>query len=151
DSALHSFRRVAHSSAQRVPLRHGGVGHRHPGPLSAFGVTLDSVDMLAEAVAKVPNENLRVAGAEFGALWSFAEKLAGRPGPDPDYLVGALLTCRWLASQPVWSPVTKRAEMPYAPVTWRRHAAMPETIDAEYLAAVSSRAPEPEIARGVVA
>jgi hypothetical protein len=99
----------------------------------------------------VPDENLHVSRAKFGALWAFAEKLAGRPGPDDDYLVGVVLTCRWLASQAVWSAALKRAEMPYAPVTWRRHAAMPETIDAEYLAAVSLRAPEPEIARGVVA
>jgi hypothetical protein len=94
---------------------------------------------------------MRVSRAEFGALWAYAEHLAGQPGPDDDYLVGVALTCRWLAARPVWSAVIKRAEMPYAPVTWRRHAAMPETIEAEYMAAVSPRAPEPEIARGVVA
>jgi hypothetical protein len=41
--------------------------------------------------------------------------------------------------------------MPAAPVTSRKHAAMPETIEAEYLAAVSPRAPEPDVAQGVAA
>jgi hypothetical protein len=119
--------------------------------MSVSPVTLDVVEVSAEAVAKVPGENLRQSRAEFGALWAMAEELASRPGPDNDYLVGVVLTCRWLANQPVRSPIVKRAEMPYAPVTWRRHSAMPETIGAEYLAAVSPQAPEPEIARGVVA
>jgi hypothetical protein len=109
------------------------------------------VDVSAEAVAKVPGENLRVSRAQFGALWALAEYLGSQSGPDNDYLVGVVLTCRWLASQPVWSQAVKRAELPYAPVTWRRHAAMPETIDAEYLAAVSRRWARPELTRGVVA
>lgn len=109
------------------------------------------MNLSAQAVAKVPDENLRVSRGEFGALWAYAEHLAGLPGPDNDYLVGVVLTCRWLAGQPVWSSAIKRSEMPYAPVTWRRHAAMPETIEAEYMDAVSPRAAEPDIARSVVA
>jgi hypothetical protein len=112
-------------------------------------VTLDGVKVSAETLAKVPGENLRVSRAEFGAVWSAAESMGVRPGPDDDYLVGIVLTCRWLANQPVWSRIAGHAEMPRAPVTWRHHAAMPETIEAEYLAAVSPRAPEPELARGV--
>jgi hypothetical protein len=92
-----------------------------------------------------------VSRGEFGALWALAERLGDQPGPDNDYLVGVVLTCRWLASQPVWSKAVNRAEMPYAPVTWRRHAAMPETIDAEYLVAVSRRWARPELTHGVVA
>jgi hypothetical protein len=46
--------------------------------------------------------------------------------------------------------VAGRAQMPAAPVTFREHAAMPETIEAEYLAA-SPRAPEPDVAQGVAA
>jgi hypothetical protein len=117
--------------------------------MSVRGVTLEGVEVSAQTLATVPGENLRVSRAAFGAVWSLAERLGGRPGPDDDYLVGVVLTCRWLANQPVWSQVVGRAEMPRAPVTWRHHAAMPETIDEEYLAAVSPRAPEPEIARGV--
>jgi hypothetical protein len=109
------------------------------------------VEVTAEHVAQVPGENLRVSRAEFGALWALAEHLGDQPGPDDDYLVGVVLTCRWLANQPVWSPIVRRFEMPYAPVTWREHAAMPETIDAEYLAAVSPRAVQSEIARGAAA
>jgi hypothetical protein len=114
-------------------------------------VSLKRMDVSAEAVAKVPAENLRVSHSEFGALWALAEYLGGQPGPDNDFLVGVVLTCRWLASQPIWSHVIRRAEMPYAPVTWRRRAAMPETIDEEYLAAVSRRWARPQLTRGVVA
>jgi hypothetical protein len=118
--------------------------------LSARGVTLDGVGVSAAAVAKVPGENLRVSRAEFGALWSLVEHLASQPpGSNNEYLIGVLRTCRWLADQPVWSRVIGRAEMPPAPVTLREHAAMPETIDAEYLAAVSPRASRPDLARGV--
>jgi hypothetical protein len=119
--------------------------------MSVFGVTLVGVEVAAEHVAKVPGENLRVSRAEFGAVWSMVERWAGQPGPRDDFLIGVLRTCRWLANQPVWSRVAGRAEMPAAPVTFREHAAMPETIDAEYLAAVSPRAAEPAVARGVAA
>ncbi len=82
---------------------------------------------MAELVARIPEENLRVSRAEFGAVWSMVERWAGQPGPDNDFLIGVLRTCRWLADQPVWSRVMSRAEMPLAPVTFREHAAMPET------------------------
>jgi hypothetical protein len=109
------------------------------------------VDVTAEHVARVPVDNLRVSRAEFGVLWSLAEHLGGQPGPDNDYLVGVLWTCRWLAGQPVRSRILNRAEIPRAPLTRRRHAAMPETIDDEYFAAVSPRVVEPDFARGVAA
>ena len=50
--------------------------------------------MSAEAVAKVPGENLRVSRAEFGAVWALAEHLGGQPGDGGDYLLGVILTCR---------------------------------------------------------
>ena len=115
------------------------------------GVTLDGMEVSAETLAKVPGENLRVSRTEFGAVWAMVEEWGSQPGPDNDYLIGVLRTCRWLADQPVWSGFLGRAEMPPAPVTRREHAAMPETIDAEYLAAVSPRAPEPDVAQGVAA
>jgi hypothetical protein len=115
------------------------------------------VDVSAAVVAKVPGQNLRVSRDEFGALWAAAEDWGGRPGPDDDYLVGVVLTCRWVGSQPVWSSVVGRAEMPAAPYTGRRHSAMPETIDAEYLAAAAGPVAgphrpvsRPDLARGVV-
>ena len=61
--------------------------------------------MSAEAVAKVPGENLRVSRAEFGAVWALAEHLGGQPGDGGDYLLGVILTCEWLADQPVPSVV----------------------------------------------
>jgi hypothetical protein len=114
------------------------------------------VNVSADAIAKVPVENLRVSRAEFGALWAWAEHMGGRSGPDDDFLIGILRTCRWLAGQPVSSAVIGRAEMPPAPLTLRRYSAMPETIDAEYLTAVAACRPRvsrpgsrPDLARGV--
>ena len=105
----------------------------------------------AEAVAKVPGENLRVSRADFGALWELAEHLGEQPYRGDQYLIGVLWSCQWLARQPVWVSFLRRWEMPAAPLTRRRHAAMPETIDEEYLAAATAAPFERERARGVVA
>ena len=40
---------------------------------------------------------------------------AARPARGDQYLIGVLRTCRWLASQPVWSRMISRWEMPAAP------------------------------------
>jgi hypothetical protein len=66
-------------------------GRSHPG----------WVEVSAEALAKVPGENLRVSRADFGALWALAQRLGSQPGPDDPYLIGVLRTCQWLAGQPV--------------------------------------------------
>jgi len=137
-----------------VEVCRGAVRVVVAGPLSVSGVTLDAVDVSAEAVAKVPGANLRVSRAEFGALWAFAEHLASRPGPDDGFLVGVVFTCRWLAAQPVWSDLIRRAEMPTAPLTGRQHAAMPETVEAELVSAAAAAARlgiRADLARGVVA
>jgi hypothetical protein len=42
--------------------------------LSVVGVILGDVEVSAEAMAKVPSENLRVSRADFGALWALAER-----------------------------------------------------------------------------
>ena len=78
----------------------------------------------AEAVAKVPGENLRVSRADFGALWALAEHLGEQTYRGDQYLIGVLWSCQWLARQPVWVSFMKRWEMPAAPLTRRRHAAM---------------------------
>jgi hypothetical protein len=109
------------------------------------------VEVSAEAVARVPGENLRVSRADFGALWGRAQRLAGQPGPDDPYLIGVLRTCQWLAGLPVWVSFLKRWEMPVAPLSRRRHSAMPETIDEEYFAAATAATFERERARGVMA
>lgn len=119
--------------------------------MSVLTVTLVGLMWWQMAVAKVPPENLRVSWAEFGALWAYAEQAGSQPGPDDDYLVGVVLTCRWLADQPVWSSTSGKARMPRAPFTGRSHGAMPETIDEEYLAAASRRTLRRELARGVIA
>jgi hypothetical protein len=111
----------------------------------------DGVDVSAEAVANVPAENLRVSRAVFGALWALAEDLGRRPGDGGRFLLGVIRTCRWLADQPFWSQVDGYAVMPTSPYTRRRRGAMPETIEEEYLASLSPRGLEPELARGVAA
>lgn len=122
--------------------------------MSACGVTLGDMDVSADAVAKVPGANLRVPRTNFGALWAFAEHVATQPGPDDDFLVGVVFTCRWLAAQPVWSDLISRAEMPAAPLTGRQHAAVPETAEAELVSASATaarRGARADLARGVVA
>jgi hypothetical protein len=119
--------------------------------LSGFGVTLDDVEVSAKTLAKVPGENLRVARAEFGALWSLAEHLGRQPGDGGAFPLGVIRTCRWLADQPFWSQIDRRAVMPTSPYTRRERGAMPETIDEEYLASVTPRGREPELARGAAA
>jgi hypothetical protein len=120
--------------------------------MSVAGVTLDGVEVTAEHVAKVPDENLRVPLGEFGAVWTRAEHLGHRPGPDDDYLIGVLRTCRWLADQPVPSILPKRvAEMPRSPLTRRLQRPMPETIESELLAACSRPGPRAQLAQGVAA
>jgi hypothetical protein len=119
--------------------------------LSGIGGILDAVEVSAEAVAKVPGENLRVARADFAALWIVAEDLGRRPARGDDYLIGVLWTCRWLARQPVWDRIVRRWEMPRSPLARRRYSAMPETIDAEYLAAATAASFERDLARGVMA
>src|SRR6266536_4933544 len=120
--------------------------------MSELGVTLDDVEVSAEAVAKVPGENLRVPLSEFGAVWSLAEHLGGQPGDGGNYLLGVILTCEWLADQPVPSLMPARvAEMPRSPLTRRLQRPMPETIESELLAAYARRDGRPELARGVAA
>jgi hypothetical protein len=110
------------------------------------------VDVSVEAVAKVPGENLRVSRAEFAAVWAFAEQLGGQPGDGGDYLRGVILTCEWLADQPVPSALPDRvADMPRSPLTRRLQRPMPETIETELLVAWARRGGRPELARGVAA
>jgi hypothetical protein len=118
--------------------------------MSALGVTLDGVEVPAEAVAKVPGESLRVPRSEFGGVWALAEHLGNQPGDGGDYLLGVILTCEWLADQPVPSVLPNRvAEMPRSPLTRRLQRPMPETIESELLAAYARRGARPELARGV--
>ena len=100
----------------------------------------------------MPEESLRVSRAEFCALWALAEHLGGRSGDGGEYLLGVILTCQWLADQPVPSILPSRvAEMPRSPLTRRLERPMPETIESELLAAHAQRGVRPELAQGVAA
>jgi len=120
--------------------------------MSELGVTLDGVEVSAEAVAEVPGENLRVSRSEFGAVWALAERLGSQSGDGGDYLLGVILTCQWLADQAVPSVLPNRvAEMPRSPLTRRLQRPMPETVESELLAAYARRGARLELARGVSA
>jgi hypothetical protein len=45
------------------------------------------MEVSAEAVAKVPGENLRVSRVDFGALWALAEQLGSLPARGDQYLI----------------------------------------------------------------
>jgi hypothetical protein len=71
---------------------------------------------------RVPVGNLRVARAEFGALWVEAERLNGEQTGRPDadwYPAAVAVTCRWLAGAVVQDQTGRRALAP-APATRRR-------------------------------
>ena len=118
------------------------------GPCDAGGM-----DVSAEVLAKVPPQNLHVSREEFGAVWAAAEAQLGRllPGPEADYLVGVVRTCRWLARAVVPAlPLpgqAKRTELATTPLDSRSVYALPETIETEYYNALRIKARTPETAR----
>lgn len=102
---------------------------------------------VSAALPGVPTQNLgRMPRAEFGRVWTAAEQLGTERGPDDWYLTGIVITLRWIAGQAHHTPVTRVVRM-----------AMPETFDAEYLAALAtSRSAKlhptrAEMARGAIA
>lgn len=102
-------------------------------------------------VAEATPVRVRVPPGQFNALYSQAnaDHDAAR---DDEYLAGVVVTCRWLAGRPVWSPITRRAELPRSPVLYREVPATPETIDVEYAASLAPQAPrDVAYAQGVAA
>lgn len=93
--------------------------------LSVWVRILGGMDVAA-ALPTVPAENLRVSRAEFGRVWARAEQVSREHGPQDFYLTGVVWAFRWIARQPLESPVTRK------PLR-----AMPETMDSEYLAALA--------------
>jgi hypothetical protein len=92
-------------------------------------------------IANIRPSNLCIPVAVFASVWQRVEKLGERPAETPTgdhYLSGVVGTCRWLYGGPV-PDLWKRMVLPEAPFTHYQHAAMPETIDAEYLKAVACR------------
>ncbi|MGH8571422.1 MAG: hypothetical protein ACREX8_02450 [Gammaproteobacteria bacterium] len=78
------------------------------------------------ALPKVPTQNLhRKPRAEFGRVWAEAEQRLTEVAPTEYYVVGVVITFRWVARQPRRSPVTDRIIGPE-----------PENLDAEYMAAL---------------
>jgi hypothetical protein len=130
----------------------GGLANGERFSMSGPGVTLDDVEVSAAAVETVPGDNLRVPRSEFGAIWALAEHLGGQPGDGGEYLLSVILTCEWLADQPVPAVLPGRvAEMPRSPLTRRLQRPMAETIESELLSAWAGRGGRAELARGVAA
>lgn len=128
--------------------------------LSVVGVTIEGMDVSTDLVGKVPATNLRVSRAQFGALWATAETQLEHVerGPEADFTLGIVLTCRWLSRQPYWLEHFKQWEVPRTPLFGRELMAMPETIEVEYLAAARAQvrfrgrpSGTAERARGIVA
>lgn len=96
------------------------------------------MDVTAEHVARVPAANLRIPRELFGQMWELVEWSSGT---DSDYRLGVLFCCRWLACQPFTFGRDDRFDR-WALSPFRRsdERAMPETIEAEYLAAVRAEA-----------
>lgn len=104
---------------------------------------LVGVEVSAADVERVPAENLRVSRAEVAAVWRAAEQLGGER-PADWYIAGVVMTCEWLARATV-RPASGQWYVARSPVTERQVYAMPETIEAEYLATakLAMRQPAP--------
>lgn len=82
-------------------------------------------------------QNIRVPAADFGAVWSAAERRSATQaarGVTDWYAGGVVVTCRWLAGA-ILADRTGRRQLPYSPATERSARAYEELIEAEYLAA----------------
>lgn len=95
----------------------------------------------------IPPRNLRVPLVEFAQFWVDAERAhddrVARKVPDW-YGAGVVAACRWLARSGGQMP-DGRGYVERSPITRKQTMAMPELIEAEYLAAVQlvSRQPAP--------
>ncbi|WP_344023903.1 hypothetical protein [Pseudonocardia kongjuensis] len=90
-----------------------------------------------QALHRVPTRNLRVARAEFGAVWTTAQRQAEadrQHGVAGWYTAGVIVTCLWLADAP-HHPAWGRPHPARSPVGDRDISATEDSIEAEYQAA----------------
>jgi hypothetical protein len=81
---------------------------------------------VATALQKLPRGRLgSLPVAEFGRVWAAVEQRGRECSPDDYYVAGLIAACRWVAQKEH-----------YAPVTRVLGSALPEALDAEYLAAL---------------
>lgn len=111
-------------------------------------VIIDSVNVSAADIAKIPAANVRVPQAEFAALWQRAEWLHAeqvRRGVPDWYGAGVVATCRWLANAIVRPETGGPCQLAPSPVTERANVAYEELIEAECVAAekLAMRRPVP--------
>ncbi len=94
-----------------------------------------AMELTADDFERIPRENLRVARAEFVALWTAAERLSDEHRADW-YAAGVVVTCRWLAGVFIvvnypHGAVTRPAS---SPITHTSRTAHEELIEREWQA-----------------
>lgn len=92
---------------------------------------------LDQALHRVPARNLRVARAEFGAVWAAAQTQADAYGQHKIvhwYTSGIIVTCMWLADAH-YVPARGCSHPARSPVEDRAISAAEDSIEAEYQAA----------------
>src|SRR6266508_5048746 len=107
--------------------------------MSVAHATVVVVELTAKDFARIPAGNLRVPRAQFFEVWSYAERLCETlqaPGRGDWYVVGVVVTCRWLAGAFIvrnypHGPVTRPA---HAPISGTMRAAHEELIEREWQA-----------------
>jgi hypothetical protein len=103
------------------------------GHLSVCRVTIECMEVTAQAIENIPRRNLHVSRDEFVTLWRLVEHLA-EAHPADWYVAGVAATCRWLACAAVPS-ILGGWQLARAPVTRRSNLAHEELIQTELLAA----------------
>ena len=105
--------------------------------MSELRATVESVQVTARDVERIPPGNLRVPRDEFAAVWAEVERRCEeqyRMDRADWYTTGVALTCEWLATAIVPTIVGGMRPAP-APVSKRSAAAHEELIEYEVLAA----------------
>ena len=90
----------------------------------------------AEMIEQIPQGNLRVRRADFAAVWIEAERICDNhlSQPGDRYVVGVVITCRWLA-RAIVPGLRGRMQPAWAPITGRTASAHEELIEVETQAA----------------
>lgn len=107
---------------------------------------LSGVEPTAQMIDEIPRGNVRVPRAEFAAVWSLAEARSAensRNGTGDRYVVGVVVTCRWMAGALETSSLTGQVQPARAPLSLRTARAHEELLEAETLAAEGRLARRP--------
>ncbi len=115
--------------------------------MSVARANVDTVEPTAQMIDEIPRGNLHVPRAEFVAVWSLAEARSAENstnGTGDRYVVGVVVTCRWIAGVLETSSLTGQVQPARAPLSLRTARAHEELIEAETLAAERQLARHPD-------